>query len=151
MARRIPVAAMLILLVLLLAGCGILGGRRDQAEQERAARDAAQREIERQLRREAGVTRVDVHYTKDFSTAGGITVVVVFEADQKVDLERFLDVEERVVWQSTLAPLTGMDLTASDTADPPRVHGRLVSITPEERERLDAKYGPRPVAPTGSG
>jgi hypothetical protein len=150
MPCRISVAALLIPLVLLMAGCSILGGSRDRAEQERAARDAAQREIERQLRREAGVTEVDIRYTKDFSTVGGITVVVVFEADQKVDLERFLDVEERIVWQSTLAPLTGMDLTASDTADPPRVHGRLVSITPEERARLDAKYGPRPVATTGS-
>jgi hypothetical protein len=149
MQRRIPIA---ILLVLLLAGCGYLGGgRRERAEQQRAAWEAEQRAIEQQLRREPGVIRVEVSYTKDFSTYGAVGVDMSVETRLMADPERLLDLEERVVWQSRLAPLTGMDLTARDTADPPRVHGRLVSISPEEQARLDAKYGPRPVASTESG
>jgi hypothetical protein len=135
-----------ILLSLLVAGC-IFGGR-ERAEQQRAAVEAEKRAIERQLGREPGVTKVEASYTRDFSTAGSVGVDMSVEPSAARDPERLLDLEERAVWQSKLAPVTAMFLSVRLATDPSRVTSRTVYVS-EDKARLDAAYGPRPAPPDG--
>ena len=141
-ARRIAALAALTVWLLTVAGCASSNGAVGKGSTD-VPIESISAEIEVELRRRDDVASVDVTYSNSLTVSATASIDVTMNpgADPRVLEDEAL----RLIWQSRLNPLSGIDVSVIDPVEP--LNGVSTSLNlfeDADREFLEQAYGPHP-------
>jgi hypothetical protein len=141
-ARRVATAAVLLLGLLVVAGCAVSGAEEPPGPSE-AELDSISAEIEEQLRQRDDVATVDVYYQDSITVPESASVDITMKPG--ADPQAINDEAVRLVWESRLNPLSTIHVSVIDPVKPLNgVASAFNLLEDDQRAPLEKKYGPHP-------
>jgi hypothetical protein len=140
MRRTVPATTAIALVTLLLV-VGVACTHKGPAKMDAEAINAVTSRIQAELQRRPDVVKAQASYQDNVSASGEATVAVTVKAG--TDFEPVIDEALRLIWQSTLNPLSSIRVSAIDADDLQRGTVRHVNADTQKGE-LDGKYGSHP-------
>jgi hypothetical protein len=141
-ARRVAAAAVQMLGLLVVAGCGAMGAGEAPGPSE-VELERISAEIEDQLRQRDDVAAVDVYYQDSITVPQSASVDLTMEPG--ADPRALNDEAVRLIWESRLNPLSTIHVVVIDPVEPMNgVDSAFNLLDDEQRAPLEKKYGPHP-------